>query len=69
MKGGAADQLELLVQEADVERRVVDDDFGALQVVQQFVGDRRELRLVAQELVADAVHLERVLVAVAPGFR
>ena len=37
------------------------------QVLQQFVGDRGELGLVAQELVADAVDLERVLVAVALG--
>jgi hypothetical protein len=42
---------------------------GAAQVLQQFVGDRGELRLVAQEFVADAVDLQRVFVAVAPGFR
>ena len=35
------------------------------QVGQQFVGNLRELGFVAQELVADAVHLERVFVAVA----
>jgi hypothetical protein len=35
------------------------------QVLHQFVGDGGELRLVAQEFVADAVDLERVLVRVA----
>jgi hypothetical protein len=33
---GQAEQLELVIQEAQVERRVVDDDFGALDVVAQF---------------------------------
>jgi len=58
-------QLQFLVQETDVEGRVVDDEFRALEIGQQLVGDLRELGLVAQKLVADAVHLERVLVAVA----
>ena len=41
----------------------MDDDFGAREVFHQFVGDRRELRLVAQEFVADPVHLECIFVA------
>ena len=65
LNGGVPAQFQFLVQEADVEGGVVDDDFRARQVLHQFVGDRGELGLVAQELVADAVDLERVLVAVA----
>ena len=61
----AADAAQFLVEEADVEAGVVDDDLGAAEVLEQFVGDRREQRLVGEELVGDAVDLERILV-VAP---
>jgi hypothetical protein len=54
-KARQAEALEFVVQEAQVERRVVDDDFGALDVVAQFLGDLVELRLVAQELGGQAV--------------
>jgi len=33
-----ADEFELLIQETDVERRVVNDDLGVPQVFQQFFG-------------------------------
>ena len=54
-------RLQLRVEEADVEGGVVDDDLGAGQVLEQLVGDRREQRLVGEELVGQAVHLERVV--------
>ena len=45
----------------------MNDELGAAEVVDQLLRDCRELGLVAQELVADAMHLERVFVAVALG--
>ena len=64
-EGRLADELQFLVQETDVEGRVVDDDLGILQVGQDFLRHLGELGLVAQEFVADAVHPQRVFVAVA----
>ena len=58
-----ADAVEFVVEEADVEAGVVDDDLGAGHELQQLVGDRREQRLVGQELVGQAVHPHRVRVA------
>ena len=50
-----------MVQEADVEGRVVDDHLGAAQILEQFVGDRNEQRLVRQKLVTQPVNRERPL--------
>ena len=47
---------ELVVQETDVERRVVDDQFRALDELDQLVDDVREFRLLLQELGRQAVH-------------
>ncbi len=59
----AADAAQFLVEEAEVESRVVDDQLGALQIGQQFVGDRGKQRLVGEEVVAQAVHAHGVLAA------
>jgi len=45
----------------------LDDQFGIAQVVDDVVGERRELGLVAQEVGGQAVDLERILVALALG--
>ena len=58
----APEALELLVEEADVEGRVVDHDLRAGQVGHQLVDHLGELRLVGQELVREAVDAHRVLV-------
>jgi hypothetical protein len=62
-------QLELFVQETNVESSVVNDDFGTLHIVQDFLRYVLELGLVAQKLIADAVNLEGVFVAVAAGVK
>lgn len=62
-----AQALEFGVQEAQVERRVVDDDFGAVDVGDQLVDDLVEFRFVAQEFRGQAVHRERGLVGLALG--
>ena len=55
-------RLQLGVQEADVERRVVDDDLGAARGTRaSSSATAREQRLVGEELVGQAVHLERVV--------
>jgi hypothetical protein len=56
-----AELLKLGVQELDVERRVVDDQLGAGDVLEELARDVGEARLVLQELVGDAVHPERPL--------
>ena len=61
------DTFELFVQKTHVKRGVVDDDFSVAQVGQNFFGQLCKLGLVAQKLIADAVHLERVFVTVALG--
>ena len=43
----------------------MDDDLGALQIIKQLIRHGCKLGLVLQELVAEAVHPQRVLVAVA----
>jgi hypothetical protein len=50
-----------------VKRGVVDDDFSVLQVGQQFVHHGVKLGFVAQKLGGDAVYLQSLFVAVAPG--
>ncbi len=58
---------QLVIKEADIERRVVDDQLRALDEFEQVFHDVGELRLVRQHLVGDAVHLHRALVDLAPG--
>ena len=44
-------QRELGVQEADVERRVVDEELRALHELDELVGDVGEARLVGEEVL------------------
>jgi hypothetical protein len=62
-----AHQRKFCIQKADVERRVVNDQLGALQKIDQRSGDLRELRLVAQKIGGEAVYRERARIAVAFG--
>ena len=59
------EQAQLVVEKRDIERRVVDDEFGAAHVFDEFGGDFAELRLVAQELGGQPVHLQRAFLALA----
>src|SRR6185503_4895621 len=59
--------LELVIQELDVEVGVVDDELGARHELQELARDVRKLRLRGEELVLDAVHLERAAVDLALG--
>ncbi len=51
---------EFLVEEADVEARVVDHDLGTGDELEQFVGHAREERLVGEEVVGQTVDLDGV---------
>src|SRR5690606_10338132 len=55
----AAEKLELVVDELDVEVGVVDDELRAADELEELVDDVRETRLLGEEVVVDAVHLER----------
>ncbi|MCY1428738.1 hypothetical protein D9M71_446340 [compost metagenome] len=57
-----AEQGEFVIDEADVERCVMDDQLGAVDELEEFVGDLTEARLVLEELVGDAVHRDGALV-------
>jgi hypothetical protein len=48
----AVEAGEFGVEEADIERGVVDDQLGAVDEIQELVNDVGELRLVGQELEA-----------------
>src|SRR5512139_1702492 len=50
---------ELMIQKADVERRVVNDQLGAVYEREEFVGDVGELGLVGQEVLSDSVNRQR----------
>ncbi len=56
---------ELGIEKPNVKWRIVDDDFGAADVVAQFRCDFRKFRLVAQEFGGQAVHCKRPLFRVA----
>lgn len=58
---------QLIIKEADIERRVVDDQLRALDEFEQVLRDVSELRLVRHHFFGDAVHLHRPLVDLAPG--
>ena len=64
-KSRKAEPVEFRVEEGKVERRVVDDDLRAGDVVAQFVGDFREFRLIAEEFGGQAVNRQRTLFRVA----
>ncbi len=52
-------QPQLVVEEAHVERRVVDHQLGAADELEEFVRHLAKPRLVLQELRAQPVHLQR----------
>ena len=52
-------QGQLIIKEAHVERRVMDDQLRALNKIQQALRDVGELRLARQLLVGNPVHLHR----------
>ena len=58
---------QLVVQELDIEVRVVDDELGAADELDELGCDVGELRLRREKLVLDAVHLERAAVDLALG--
>ena len=45
-----------MVYEPDVERRIMDNEFGAADKQQELVGDIGETRLVSQELIGYPMH-------------
>src|SRR5690606_20650092 len=65
--GGEPAEAQLVIDERDVEGRVVDDELGAAQVVEQLGRDVPEARLVGEKLGRDPVHLQRADVDVALG--
>ncbi len=50
--------LQLGIEEGQVERRVVDDQLGAADELEQLLDHVGEARLLRQELVGEAVHLD-----------
>src|SRR3546814_921532 len=54
--------LELVIDEAKVERGVVDDQLRVLDELEELVGDVAETRLVDKKLVGNAVNGNRALV-------
>lgn len=67
MHGRQVQALEFRVQEADIERRIVDDQFGVGDVGTELVGNFREFRLVAEEFRRQSVDGQRALFRVALG--
>ena len=59
--------LELGVQKADVKRRVVNDDLGTPEQLDEHVGNLSEARLVGQKRRGQSVNLECAGIAVAVG--
>ncbi|MNN56204.1 hypothetical protein D3C81_1711210 [compost metagenome] len=66
---GLPQQGELVVDEANVERRVVDDQLGALDELEELVGDVLEARLAHQVFVGDAVHRDGAFIHFAVGLQ
>ena len=58
--GRPAGPLQLHVDEADVEARIVNDEHRVADELQEFINDLDETRLILQELVGDAVYGLRV---------
>src|SRR5437867_5878139 len=58
-RAGQPGEIELVVEKCDVERRVVNDPFGAARKLDEFGGDIDETRLAAQILARHAVHFRR----------
>ncbi len=55
-------QREFVVDEADIERRVVNDQLRALDELEEFIGHVTKARLVDQKLVGDAVNRDGPLI-------
>src|SRR3569832_2499428 len=54
-----AELLQFMIDEADIEGRIVDDEFRAAYEGENFLYLLGEARLVGQDLARDAVHLDR----------
>src|SRR5690606_21242539 len=61
----AVEQGQLVVQEPDVEGGVVDHQLGAVDELEEFIGDGRELRLVGEEVQGQPGDLLRALLELA----
>src|SRR5690606_9280987 len=55
---------QLRIQKLGVERSIVDDDLGILDVLQKLVCDLGEARMICQKLCGQAVHCQRLRVTV-----
>ena len=62
---GLGQQGEFVVEEADIERRVVDDQLRIPDEVEEFIGHVLEARLANEVLVPDPVHGDRAFVDLA----
>lgn len=62
---GLPHQGKFIVDETDVERRVMDDQLGAIDEFEELIGHFGEARLALEEFVSDAVDANRALVTVA----
>ncbi|MNC84815.1 hypothetical protein D3C83_03830 [compost metagenome] len=60
-------EIEFGIEKGDVERRIVNDQLGAIHVIQKLVDDLAEPRLVTQEFSRESVHLQRAFLAVPSG--
>ncbi len=60
-----AQQGKFVVDEANVERRVMDDQGGALDELEELFGDIAKARLADQEGIGDAVDVDGALVTLA----
>ena len=58
-------EAELVIDERDVERGIVDDQLPTLDKLEQLVRDLFELRLIAQEFGAQTMHAHRRFLAFA----
>ena len=63
----AVHQRQLVIKEADVERRVMDDQLRVLHELEKIPGNVGELRLVRELLVGDAVNLNGAGINLASG--
>ncbi len=64
---GPAQQVQFVVEESDIERRIVDDQFGACDIFQEVIDNRGEPWFVLQFFVGDAMHIDRALIDFAIG--
>jgi len=57
---GFAELSQLLIEEADVELSIVNDESGALNKFNELVGDVRKLRLTDQKFIGDLVDADNL---------